>query len=471
MRSNPIVRYLSFLVALCMIFSFAVCATATETEYGATMTISASVEDNTVTAVVSINSEVAFRGVQASLHYDDSKLTYIDATPSLISGTTFFDTGREISFVGESTNDVKSGILGTITFAVKDGAIGNVEFSIEEISVADPTGLVRIPCSGDSAKVEFISYHVAYKPDANGSVSGVANSYAKNTVKIMTKPNDGYVLDKVSVMAGSDTIAVSSSGNTHTFTMPASDVTVSATFKENATAPTQGKSENSTTPTQGKKEPSATEGKAVDYNIYLKETENGIFTVDSTTAAVGSAVGVTVSPNEGYQTNVLMITDQNGNLIPFTGENDTYEFVMPESDVTVEVSFEEIPAVTFAVSVSAGQNGNVTISKSSAGAGSVVTIHTVPDTGYQVAAVEVLDASGNAVDVTGSGNIYLFTMPESDANVSVSFEEQPIEDIVQQPESENDQTWLWVHLAVLVVLIVLLIVILVVKKKKYQPKY
>ena len=150
MKSNSFKRIFVFLVVLCMTFCFALCASAAEADASASMTVSASLKGDTVTAVVKIDSDAAFRGAQASLSYDSSKLTYVGATPGLISGTTFHNTGSAVTIVAESATDVKSGTLGTITFTVKDGASGKVAFSLGKISVSDPTGSVRIPCTGGS---------------------------------------------------------------------------------------------------------------------------------------------------------------------------------------------------------------------------------------------------------------------------------------------------------------------------------
>ena len=496
MKSYSIKRILSLLLVACMaLLSLSISTSASEMDNAGSLALSVSNNGSAVTAIVSLtDSQIPISGIDFKLSFDNDKLALQNASGSIF-GFSFTDTEKAnhkgyVNALGSlnSGATTSTGTVATFTFALNDGATGYLEFALISASCSDTngnsSGLLLPGVAGlqiESNPIE--TYRISINQTSNGSVSSDALEVSANSnVTLMTKPNNGYVLDKLSVIAGSDTITVSSSGNTHTFTMPASNVTVSVIFKENIPDTTQGKNENNTTPTQektennteplqGKNESSSTEGKVAEYSIHLKESENGTFTVDASSAAVGASVGVLVSPNEGYQTNVLMITDQNGTLIPFAGENDSYEFVMPDSDVTVEVSFEEIPAVTFAVSVSETQNGKVTVSKNSAGVGSVVTIHTVPDAGYQVATVEVVDASGEAVEATGSGNIYLFTMPESDVNITISFEEQPVENTVQQPGSENDQTWLWLLLAVLVVLVVLLIVLLTAKKKKYQPKY
>lgn len=70
------------------------------------------------------------------------------------------------------------------------------------------------------------------------------------------------------------------------------------------------------------------------------EVENGTVTVSPQKAESGSDVTVTVKPEEGYVLDELLITDEDGNEIDFTKEDDTtYQFLMPESEVNIEASF------------------------------------------------------------------------------------------------------------------------------------
>ena len=205
---------------------------------------------------------------------------------------------------------------------------------------------------------------------------------------------------------------------------------------------------------------------AAEYTITLEETENGAFTADATSATIGTTVNVTTTPAEGYQVNSLTITDAEGNMVAYAGEDSEYAFVMPGSDVTVAVSFEEIPEVTFVVSTSGTQNGQVGLSKTEAGAGSTVTINITPDAGYKVATVLVTDASGNVVEVTGSENVYTFVMPETEVDVAVTFEELPVEVVPQEEAPSNNNMLMWIIPLIVIVVAGVVVVLLVLKKKK-----
>ena len=77
---------------------------------------------------------------------------------------------------------------------------------------------------------------------------------------------------------------------------------------------------------------------------------------------------------------------------------------------------------TYAVKTpSAIEGGKVSASAASAAQGATVTLTVTPDEGYELDKLTVTDASGKAVNVTGSGSRYTFTMPAGAVSVSASF--------------------------------------------------
>lgn len=78
-----------------------------------------------------------------------------------------------------------------------------------------------------------------------------------------------------------------------------------------------------------------------------KKTENGTVEISRSSAAKGKAVTITVTPDEGYQLDELLILDKNGNEVEYKDNGDgTYSFVMPAGGVEVDASFEKMN-VTF----------------------------------------------------------------------------------------------------------------------------
>ena len=76
------------------------------------------------------------------------------------------------------------------------------------------------------------------------------------------------------------------------------------------------------------------------YAITVEGTDNGTVTASRTRASKGLTITLTVKADEGYELNVLTVTDKNGNEIKLTDKGDgKYTFAMPASAVTVEASF------------------------------------------------------------------------------------------------------------------------------------
>ena len=76
------------------------------------------------------------------------------------------------------------------------------------------------------------------------------------------------------------------------------------------------------------------------YAITVEDSDNGTVTTSRTRASKGLTITLTVKADEGYELNVLTVTDKNGNEIKLTDKGDSkYTFAMPASAVTVEASF------------------------------------------------------------------------------------------------------------------------------------
>lgn len=164
----------------------------------------------------------------------------------------------------------------------------------------------------------------------NGSIEADVAEAAEGTkVTLTIEPADGYELDELSVKNGEDDVEVAED---YTFTMPAAAVTVSATFKEAAVAPTT-------------------------YAITIAEgLTNGSVEATPATAAEGETVKLTITPADGYELDELTV--MNGETPVTVAEG--YTFEMPASAVTVSATFKEIaiepeiPSVTATLVHTAG---------------------------------------------------------------------------------------------------------------------
>ena len=74
------------------------------------------------------------------------------------------------------------------------------------------------------------------------------------------------------------------------------------------------------------------------YNINKGTTSNGSFVINSKTQNVGDKVAISISPKKGYEIDKIKVLDSNNNEVEVK-EN---SFIMPRSDVTINVSFKPI---------------------------------------------------------------------------------------------------------------------------------
>lgn len=76
------------------------------------------------------------------------------------------------------------------------------------------------------------------------------------------------------------------------------------------------------------------------YEIKVADTSGGTVTVSPKEAKPGTRVEIKVTPKSGYEMKTLTVTEANGkNVSVNTDNNGKYSFVMPESDVTIKVTF------------------------------------------------------------------------------------------------------------------------------------
>ena len=175
-------------------------------------------------------------------------------------------------------------------------------------------------------KIYEALYDVQVGASENGTVTVTpsADVYPGATVTLSNTPVSGYQLGSYSVTDSAGN-AVAVSGNS--FTMPQSDVTVSATFNR----------------TSGGDHSSSGGGSSVTrYNVTVEDTDNGSIRVSPSRASRGQTVTITVDPNEGYVLDRLIVRDSDGDRIDVERQSDTrYTFEMPRGAVTIEATFVE----------------------------------------------------------------------------------------------------------------------------------
>ncbi|MBO4871545.1 MAG: leucine-rich repeat protein, partial [Muribaculaceae bacterium] len=140
----------------------------------------------------------------------------------------------------------------------------------------------------------------------NGTVEAdLAEAEEGETVTLTVTPAEGYQLETITVTP--ETLDLIVEVNNNEFTMPADNVTVTATFS--LIPPTK-------------------------YAITIDENiENGTVTADKAEAEESETVTLTVTPAEGYQLKTITVTGVNTDVLAPVDENNQFE--MPADDVFV----------------------------------------------------------------------------------------------------------------------------------------
>lgn len=187
-------------------------------------------------------------------------------------------------------------------------------------------------------------------------------------------------------------------------------------------------SNTTVTPSTGTTSSSATINNSAAYNIVSQTPANGTFSlmVDgaaATTAFAGKTVEVVASPNAGYALSAITVTKVGDANTSVTVNGN--KFVMPSFSVSVSVSFAQ--AVVSNIKVDTAANGGVSalvngMTVTSASAGNIVTVKTIPATGFMLDNVRVTYNDYRDTVAVENGQ---FVMPAFPVTVTASFKEDP----------------------------------------------
>ena len=158
---------------------------------------------------------------------------------------------------------------------------------------------------------------------------------------------------------------------------------------------------------------------AVQHAVSAQETEHAAVTLSQSGLPAGRTLEVTVLPEHGYRTAFVWMEDAASNRITMTEEKEqTYQAVMPDSDVTVFVTV--LPQGSFGIRCDCSDPEiTVTAEPSAAAPGEDVRLTVQLPEEKRVQSVECTPAEMNLYTGRGSG-VYTFTMPEEDVTVQLS---------------------------------------------------
>ena len=140
--------------------------------------------------------------------------------------------------------------------------------------------------------------------------------------------------------------------------------------------------------------------KLVDYTISVADVTNGTLVADKAVANMGDEVTLTATPAEGYEVETFTV---DGVAI------DGATFIMPAHNVVIGATFK---IADYTISLVKPENGTATVDKATANVGDVVTITATPDENYELLSISVNDV---AIEENS------FTMPAADVAVKVLF--------------------------------------------------
>jgi len=161
-------------------------------------------------------------------------------------------------------------------------------------------------------------------------------------------------------------------------------------------------------------------------------------------------VALQIGKRSGYTLKDLTLVGISESDLTWTAKNEEINdrgisFTMPDHSVTITVNWTKINSgssgggggvTKYAVAVSPADNGKVTLDKTSAAKGSVVTITTKANDGYALDTIKATDKDGKEIKLTDKGDgKYTFTMPASKVEVKAAFKQN-----ASKPDQPAEET-------------------------------
>ena len=199
--------------------------------------------------------------------------------------------------------DADHNILGKATVS-NGSAIINISGNLtpnQELTLC-VFGFDKVTYLGTITVTGGTQYNITVTQPQHGTISAPTQAYANSTVTLTATPETGYCLSSWTVRAGNQNITVTN----NQFTMPESNVTVTATFVQGLA-------------------------------VTLAPVTNGSISADPMYALQGNTVNLTATPASGYNFNswVVYKTGDVNTTVTVSGNS----FTMPNYPVTVSAIF------------------------------------------------------------------------------------------------------------------------------------
>lgn len=408
---------------------------------------------------------------------DKSKLTFEHAA-NYLNGGAFDENFYVVVFEGDSeevlTLDVKpSGnswtfVTATVSLSKYNGKTIQIGFKYTSTDQLAGTWEVKnFKVTDVKAPEAPTEYTITVEESENGAVSASADKAVEGTeITLTVTPESGYVLDELSVVdAENNPVTVT---DDYKFVMPASNVTVSATFEEltgdvydftwdltkatySSASTDQVKWQNANVTMTADKA-----GASTNANNYLPPSQTSTRFYKSSTLTFTPATGVTITKVEytattaSYATALGSSTWTNASaavsetLVTITPTDGSKAFSATLGGTTgasaVKVYYlggSPVVETEYTITINGTTNGAVTASADKATQGTEITLTVTPATGYELDVLSVKDAENNDVAV----NNFKFSMPASNVTVSATFKEKEAGSYVLDPIAGSNNNY------------------------------
>ena len=305
-----------------------------------------------------------------------------------------FDVSLSQTTGGTISSNVSEQTMGSAVqiSATPDEGYVFISWSVETeggqpISVSGNPATFTMPADNVTVSATFdrILYSVRItQPSSGGFISSdVSGSYVGDVVNVSATIDTGYEFVAWSVITdGGQSVSVSGNAS-GSFTMPADNVTVSATLRKTV------------------------------YNIVIDHVTEGSVNANVSTATYGDTVRIVASPVAGYNFESWTVTTDGGQTVSVTG-SDNATFSMPADNVTVRGNFV---AGLFVSTVVQTVGGSVVVTPATAVPGTTISIISQPDSGYLNGGYNVRSDAGYEILVTNG----TYSMPASNVFVQTNF--------------------------------------------------
>ena len=315
----------------------------------------------------------------------------------------------------DPNQNIKAGEKVTLTLSPNTGyvlktlEVNGTAGSVQTTKVNDNTYTFTMPESDVTVSVYFIkpqaeTFSITVNQPQNGYI--IANkerAEANEQITLTVKANQNYELESITVTdANGGNVQVTN----NQFTMPASNVTVNATFKT----------------------------KYYSITTSVTNNEGGTVTVEGnkTQASAEEEIIVTVTPNQGYE--LGQVTFNRNNIGPLL-KNNKYTFKMPTENVNIVATFNKKTYTTYDIGVNRDDGKyrvNILPTASNdvkAREGEVVKFTAQGVNDYAITEVYALKSDGSGQRVEGlvfDGFNGTFKMPATGVTIYVNTKYSPL---------------------------------------------